>query len=314
MFKNYIILILTLSTIATSIPIKLRKIESSPNKGKENITAPTELKTAKTGSFFILYQLFILSSGWTLWSKEGSIVGYSESNLQVITLRIISKIRITYRAFKPNQWTNWVENGIGVCNEYDGDFLKGIQIKNIDPIDNDYIPYYRVHSPLSNEWLDWNINGDTSGDLSNYFPGFDQMQLVFIKKSDIFYKVKNINNSWSEWVLNNMISGNMNDIIYEIIIHVEDEQCKNIKYTILFSENYITCENGEKCGNKNEKDNNEFNMIKKIQIIKKNPNDYYREMKYRIHIKNGNWTNYVTYGNEIGDNVNGFTAIQIELK
>lgn len=313
MFKNYIILILTLSLITTSIPLKLRKTDSDSNINTQNITSPTELKTPKSGSFYILYQLFINSSGWTLWSKEGSIIGYSESNLYSLSLRIISKIRITYRAFKPNRWTVWVENGGSVCNEYDGGFLKGIQVKNIDPKDNDYIPYYRVHSPITNNWLDWNINGDTSGDLSNQFPGFDQMQLVFIKKSEIFYKVKNINNTWSDWVLNNTISGNMDDVIYELVIHVEDENCNNIKYTVFFSNNYVTCENGEKCGNKNENDNDDINMIKKIQIIKINPNEKYREMKYRIHIKNGNWTDFVTYGNEIGDDVQGFTAIQIQI-
>ena len=313
MFKKYIILILTISTITPFPLLNLRKTQSTMNSESLNITTPTELKPTKKGGFYILYQIFVTLSGWTLWSKEGTIIGYSESNLKVLSLRIVSKIRIKYRAFKPNFWTNWIENGGPVCNEYEGGNLKGIQIKNIDPIDNDYIPFYRVHSPINNNWLDWNINGDTSGDLNNNFPGFDQMQLVFIRKSDIFYKVKNKNNNWSDWVLNDMICGNMIDLIYEIIIHVEDPRCSDIKYTVFFNENYLTCENGVKCGNKNENNNNDNNMIKKIQIIKNNLSSSYREMKYRIHIQNGNWTQFVSYGNEIGNNDVGFTAIHIKL-
>lgn len=155
MFKKYIILILTISTITPFPLLNLRKTQSTMNSESLNITTPTELKTTKKGGFYILYQIFVTLSGWTLWSKEGTIIGYSESNLKVLSLRIISKIRIKYRAFKPNFWTNWIENGGSVCNEYEGGNLKGIQIKNIDPIDNDYIPFYRVHSPISNNWLDW---------------------------------------------------------------------------------------------------------------------------------------------------------------
>ena len=273
----------------------------------EKIITPSPQKPSNS-SFYILYQSFIFNSGWSVWSKENQINGLF--NIPILTFRIISKINIMYRAYKPNFWSNWIQNGNSIFGEFEGGFLKGIQIKiNENDINNEqYIPYYRVHNQNNDKWLDWNINGDTAGNLSSSFLGFDQMQILFIEKKDIYYKVKDKFNEWSDWVLNNEICGNLKDEIYGIIIHVENQNFKDLSYDVFFSNNFINCKNGEKCENKNN--NNEY--LKKIQMVNKQKNNFNSSFQFRIYIQNSNWTNWTSYDIELGSQ-NGFTAIQIKL-
>ena len=273
----------------------------------EKIITPSPQKPSNS-AFYILYQSFIFNSGWSVWSKENQINGLF--NIPILTFRIISKINIKYRAYKPNFWSNWIQNGNTIFGEFEGGFLKGIQIKiNENDIDNEqYIPYYRVHNPNNDKWLDWNINGESAGNLSSSFLGFDQMQILFIEKKDIYYKVKDKFNEWSDWVLNNEICGNLKDEIYGIIIHVENQNFKDLSYNVFFSNNFINCKNGEKCENKNN--NNEY--LKKIQMVNKQKNNFNSSFQFRIYIQNSNWTNWTSYDIELGSQ-NGFTAIQIKL-
>ena len=86
----------------------------------EKIITPSPQKPSNS-SFYILYQSFIFNSGWSVWSKENQINGLF--NIPILTFRIISKINIMYRAYKPNFWSNWIQNGNSIFGEFEVGFL-----------------------------------------------------------------------------------------------------------------------------------------------------------------------------------------------
>lgn len=276
--------------------------------------------------YSVMYRIHVEDFGWKEWRYDGQKTETIEygKKIEAIEIKLVPKIQeelsVSYSSHV--QDFGWEQDFIKKDGQQSGTTGKNKKVEavKIRLTGNDVDTGIRYKTYVEkNGWQNWQEDGDKSGSTGKNLKIYGiKIELVNIANKSVQYRVHMEDFGWSEWMADGKVAGAIAEEkkIEAIEVKITDKVVNTaigVKYNTYvagqgWQEDWQT--DGEVAGTTGK---NLKMLGLKVNLVNAQAN---QNIKYRIHVEDYGWLDWVSNGEEIGKMAQGkkIEAIQLKLE